>query len=286
MDRGCASVCRSLPPIPSFPHSPIVNHGICALSAIPVRAEPTDRAELVTELLFGECYSVLITQEKWLHIQIAADSYLGWIDLKQHTPVAPDYFADWLAQDHPRALDVVQMVSDADSRQPITLGCRLPFFDGMTLRMGSKQLFYNGQATNPAQETSPERQAALLRKMALTYLKAPYVWGGKSIFGLDCSGLMQQLFGLLGVQLPRDARQQIAHGQTVHFVSQAQPGDLAFFDNAEGAIVHVGMVLEEGQILHAHGEVRIDPLDHNGIFNRDRQRYSHKLRLLKRVLES
>ena len=262
-----------------------MNHGICALSAIPVRAEPTDRAELVTELLFGECYTVLVTQESWLHIQIAADGYLGWIDLKQHTPVAPDYFAAWQAQDHPRALDVVQMVSDADTRQPITLGCRLPFFDGLSLRVGARQFFYNGPATNPDQPAAPERQAALLRKMALTYLKAPYVWGGKSIFGLDCSGLVQQLYGLVGVQLPRDARQQIAHGQPVHFVAQAQPGDLAFFDNADGAIVHVGLVLEEGLILHAHGEVRIDPLDHNGIFNRDRQRYSHKLRLLKRVLE-
>jgi len=120
--------------------------------------------------------------------------------------------------------------------------------------------------------------------MALLYLKAPYVWGGKSIFGLDCSGLCQQLYGLVGIQLPRDARQQIDHGRPVHFVAQARPGDLAFFDNAEGRIVHVGLVMEEGQILHAHGEVRLDPLDHNGIYNRDRQRYSHKLRLLKRLL--
>ena len=262
-----------------------MKNGICALSAVPVRAEPSDRAELVTELLFGECYTVLLTQGGWLHIQIAADQYLGWIDAKQHQPVTPEYFAAWLAQDHPRVLDVVQMVSDADTRQPVTLGSRLPFFDGMTLRVGTRQLFYNGPATNPAQHQNLERQQALLRKMALTYLQAPYVWGGKSIFGLDCSGLVQQLYGLLGVQLPRDARQQIAHGQPVHFVAQAQPGDLAFFDNAEGAIVHVGLVLEEGQLLHAHGEVRLDPLDHNGIFNRERQRYSHKLRLLKRILE-
>ena len=262
-----------------------LNNGICALSAVPVRAEPNDRAELVTELLFGECYTVLVTQGNWLHIQLAADNYLGWIDVKQHTAVTSDYFAAWQAQDHPRALDIVQVVSDADSRQPITLGCRLPFFDGMTLRIGAKQLFYNGLATNLAHCQSPDRQLALLRKMAPVYLKAPYVWGGKSIFGLDCSGLMQQLYGLLGVQLPRDARQQIEHGQPVHFVSQARPGDLAFFDNADGAIVHVGMVLDEGLILHAHGEVRLDPLDHNGIFNRGRQRYSHKLRLLKRVLE-
>lgn len=261
-----------------------MNHGICALSAVPVRAEASDKAELITELLFGDCYTVLLRQGNWLRVESAADKYQGWIDYKQHTAVSVGYFQAWQAQDHPRALDLVQVVSDADTRQPITVGCRLPFFDGMTLKIGDKCLFYNGTATNPAQPATAERQLVLLRKLGQLYLRAPYVWGGKSVFGLDCSGLTQQLFGLLGVQLPRDAYQQIALGEVVDFVTQAQPGDLAFFENAEGRIVHVGVVLDEGQILHAHGEVRIDPLDHNGIFNRDRQQYSHKLRLIKRVL--
>ncbi|MBO2012713.1 C40 family peptidase [Siccationidurans soli] len=254
------------------------------MSAVPVRAEPNDRAELVTQLLFGECYQILVTQESWLQVQLAADNYVGWIDIKQHTPVSTEYYTDWCAHDHPRALDVVQAVSDATTKIPLTLGCRLPFFDGMNVRIGARNYFYNGTATNPAAAPDTARQAALLRKTALMYLKAPYVWGGKSIFGLDCSGLCQQLYGLVGIQLPRDARQQIDHGRTVDFVTQTKPGDLAFFDNSEGRIVHVGMVMEESQILHAHGEVRLDPLDHNGIFNRDRQRYSHKLRLIKRLL--
>ena len=225
-----------------------LNHGICALSAVPVRAEASDKAEQVTELLFGDCYTVLLTQGNWLHVEGAADNYLGWIDYKQHTPVSDAYFRAWQAQDHPRALDLVQVVSDAATRQPITVGCRLPFFDGMTLKIGDKCLFYNGAATNPGQAATTERQLTLLRKLSQLYLRAPYVWGGKSIFGLDCSGLTQQLFGLLGVQLPRDARQQIALGQPVDFVTQVQLGDLAFFENAEGRIVPVGVVLEEGQI--------------------------------------
>ncbi len=258
---------------------------------MPVRAEPTDRAELVTELLFGECYTVLLVQGNWLRVEAAADSYQGWMDRKQHREVSADYFATWRAQDHPRVLDVVQAVSSASARRPITLGCRLPFFDGMSLDLGDDNpLFYNGPATNPALSAAtaaapaPERQLALLRKAGLQFLGAPYVWGGKNIFGLDCSGLMQTLFGLIGVQLPRDARQQIALGEPVDFVTQARAGDLAFFDNADGAIVHVGLVLDESQILHAHGEVRLDPLDHHGIFNRERQGYSHKLRLIKRLL--
>lgn len=262
-----------------------MNHGICALSAVPVRAEPTDRAELVTELLFGECYTVLLTQGNWLRIEVAADKYLGWIDSKQHRPVSDGYFKAWCAQDHPRVLDVVQVVSSATTRQPITLGCRLPFFDGMTLKLGDgNSLFYNGTATSLAHAGQPERQLALLRKMGQQFKQAPYVWGGKNLFGIDCSGLMQTLFGLIGIQLPRDAKQQIALGEPVDFVTQARPGDLAFFDNAEGAIVHVGLVQEDSLILHASGEVRLDSLDHHGIFNRDRQKYSHKLRLIKRLL--
>jgi hypothetical protein len=265
-----------------------LEHGICALSVVPVRADPTDKAEIVTQLIFGDCYSILQVQNQWQQVRTAADQYVGWMDAKQHTPVTADYLAAWQAQDHPRTLDVVQMVSDPTTRIPVQLGSRLPFFDGMTLRLGERQLFYNGAATNPQNGHGPhgpvDARLRLLQKMALVYMKAPYLWGGKSLFGIDCSGLMQQLYGLIGVQLPRDARQQINLGQTVHFVAQTQPGDLAFFDNADGNIVHVGLLLEDQQIVHASGEVRIDPLDHNGIFNRSRQKYTHKLRLIKRLL--
>ncbi|MBT9391572.1 C40 family peptidase [Hymenobacter sp. NST-14] len=255
---------------------------------MPVRAEPSDKAEIVTQLIFGECYSILLLQGNWVQVRLAADQYVGWMDVKQHLAVTAAYFQQWQAQDHPRTLDVVQMVSDDATRMPVTLGTRLPFFDGMTLRLGEQTYFYNGAATNPRNGHGPEGPAAvrlrLLQKMALQYLKAPYLWGGKTLFGIDCSGLVQQLYGLVGVQLPRDAHQQIHVGQPVHFVAQTRPGDLAFFDNAEGRIVHVGLLLEDQQILHASGEVRIDPLDHNGIFRRDQQKYSHKLRLIKRIL--
>ncbi|TLM90154.1 NlpC/P60 family protein [Hymenobacter jeollabukensis] len=255
---------------------------------MPVRAEPSDKAEIVTQLVFGDCYTVLLVQGNWQQIRTAADNYVGWMDPKQHQPVSAEYLAAWQAQDHPRSLDVVQVVSHAKVRVPITLGARLPFFDGMTLRLGDDTYFYNGAATNPANghglQGPTDKRTALLLKAGQLFLKAPYLWGGRTLFGVDCSGLMQQLYGLIGVQLPRDARQQIDHGRIVHFVAQTQPGDLAFFDNAEGNITHVGMLLEDQQILHASGEVRIDPLDHNGIYNRQRQKYTHKLRLIKRLL--
>jgi len=141
-------------------------------------------------------------------------------------------------------------------------------------------MVYNGRATNI---NLPYREN-FLQKIALQYLKAPYVWGGKSVFGIDCSGFVQQVFGVCGHQLLRDAYQQVVHGQEVHFVALAKPGDVAFFDNDEGRIVHVGIMLEDQKIIHASGEVRIDDIDHYGIYNRDRKRYSHKLRIIKRIL--
>lgn len=256
-----------------------MDYGICSLSNAPVRSEPSDKAELVTQLFFGECYQVLQTEGNWLQIQIAADNYIGWLDFKQHFPVTYDYFLEWKATQHPRSLDIVQTVSSANTVTPILIGSVLPFFDGITLRVGHEKLVYNGRATNLSTDYRP----AVLSKIANTFLKAPYVWGGKSIFGIDCSGFTQQVMGICGIQLPRDAWQQVALGEEVHFVSQTRVGDIAFFENAEGRIIHVGILLENQQIIHAHGEVRIDQLDHYGIYNHQRKRYSHKLRLVKRL---
>ncbi len=256
--------------------------GLCPLSIAPLRAEPSDKAEQVTQLVFGEGYAVLAETPKWLHVRAAADGYEGWLDAKQHLSVPADWYAEFLAAaPHPRTLDVVAVVSDDHTRLPVQLGSLLPFFDGMTLRLGpTRRLFYNGLATNPRQ---PAPDGLLLRAANL-YRGAPYQWGGKSVFGLDCSGFTQQVFGLVGRQLPRDAGQQVHEGTEVHFATEARPGDLAFFDNAEGRIVHVGLVVGEGQILHASGEVRLDALDHHGIFHAGRGEYSHRLRIIRRVL--
>ncbi len=257
-------------------------YGICPLSIAPLRADPSDRAEQVSQLVFGECYTVLVAQEKWLRVRVAADGYEGWLDAKQHLVVPGAWFEAWVnAMPHARTLDVVGVVSDSHTRVPVQLGSLLPFFDGMTMQLGpDRKMFYNGLATNPRQ-AAPE---GLLLRAANLYRGAPYQWGGKSIFGLDCSGFVQQVYGIVGVQLPRDAHQQVAIGEDVPFVTQARIGDLAFFDNADGRIVHVGMVVGEGQILHASGEVRLDSLDHHGIYHTGRRTYTHQLRVVRRVL--
>ncbi|WP_299824603.1 C40 family peptidase [uncultured Pontibacter sp.] len=256
-----------------------MEYGICSLSLAPMRAETSDKAEIVTQMIFGECYEVLAREGNWVRVQLAADGYTGWIDHKQHTPVTSAYFQQWKSASHPRAMDLVQVVSDKDARIPIGIGSYLPFFDGMSIRVNEQSMVYNGRASNPSSVAT----TAQLIKVAYNFIKAPYLWGGKSIFGIDCSGFTQQVFGICGYQLPRDAYQQVSHGEEVHFVTQAQAGDLAFFSNEEGRIVHVGIVLEGQQIMHAHGEVRTDTLDHNGIYNVERKRYSHNLRIIKRI---
>jgi hypothetical protein len=247
---------------------------------VPVRREPSDQSELTTQLLFGECYQIIAHQEKWVQVQIAADQYVGWIDRKQHSKVSNEYFEEWQGQVHPRSVDIVQSVSSPIARIPVLQGSLLPFFDGISIRVGEEKLVYHGRASNP----SFSLKINFLTKMALSYLRAPYLWGGKSIFGIDCSGFVQQVYGICGYPLPRDAWQQVSAGEEVHFANLSRPGDLAFFDNAEGRIVHVGMVLEEQQIIHAHGEVRIDQLDHQGIYNLANRRYSHQLRIIKRII--
>ncbi|MCX2741575.1 C40 family peptidase [Pontibacter anaerobius] len=256
-----------------------MEYGIGMLSVVPMRADTSDKAEIVTQLLFGECYEVVAQDGNWRQLQLAADGYRGWIDFKQHTPVSAEYYKEWCKAQHPRAMDLVQVVYSADVRIPVGIGCYLPFFDGMSIRVNEERYQYTGRGSNPAAIATPVQ----LLKVANSFMKAPYLWGGKSIFGIDCSGFTQLVFGICGYQLPRDAYQQVDHGEEVHFVTQAQPGDLAYFSNPEGRITHVGLVLEGQQIMHAHGEVRIDTLDHNGIYNTERKRYSHNLRIIKRI---
>ena len=256
-----------------------MDYGICMLSLVPLRAETSDKAELVTQLLFGECYELVDRQDNWLCVQLATDGYRGWIDHKQHTPVSAAYYQEWQAATHPRVSDLVQIVRNAEIHIPIGIGSYLPFFDGAAIRIGDERFRFDGRAS----ETSGRATATQLAEVAKSFLKAPYLWGGKSIFGIDCSGFVQQVYGICGYQLPRDACQQVDHGHEVHFVTQTQPGDLAYFANSEGRITHVGLMLEEQRIMHAHGEVRIDTLDHNGIYNSNFKRYTHQLRIIRRI---
>lgn len=250
-----------------------MKYAICQVSVAPMRAEDSDRSELVSQCLFGEKVEILTTKKNWIKIQSDYDGYQGWADAKQFFELTADEYQN--AKNDCYALDTFNLAVENDHPLTLPLGAHLPNLDQGIIQIGQKQITYLGDFGKG------NFTKAQLIELSMLYLNTPYLWGGKSVFGIDCSGLVQQVYKLCGIHLPRDAYQQAELGDALSFVEEAEVGDLAFFDNAEGKIIHVGMVLPEHKIIHAHGKVRIDPLDSTGIFNTDSQNYSHKLRVIK-----
>jgi cell wall-associated NlpC family hydrolase len=258
-----------------------MHYGIAFQSVIPVRTSAAHEAEQSTQLLFGEMYSVQEEREDWMRITTVFDQYSGWIHRKQHHPLTTAEADKLLKSQKSVAAELVQTISNNDRSFPILMGSTLYDFDGMNFRIGKEKFVYAGQAVN---EESGLLHGEHIRRFAMKFLHAPYLWGGRNPFGIDCSGFSQIVFKLYGITLPRDAYQQADMGKTLHFIHEAREGDLAFFDNEDGKITHVGILLGNDQIIHASGCVRVDIIDHYGIFNREVKKYTHKLRILKRVV--
>jgi hypothetical protein len=258
---------------------------ICPLSSIPVRANPSDSAEMTTQILFGEVVEIIKTVDRldalnngWLYVRCTWDNYNGWVTKKQLQIIDNEYNIDI---EKSYCFELMHAVMGTDHSLPITIGATLPNFDGISFDLNGLKYTFSGQAIYPSQIVA---NSTLLLKIARRYLYAPYLWGGRSPFGIDCSGFTQQCFKMLGTDLPRDAFQQAEIGENVDFLAQAQAGDLAYFQNSSGRIIHVGILMGDGLIIHASGHVRIDKIDHYGIFHIQNQRYSHVLRLVKRLL--
>jgi gamma-D-glutamyl-L-lysine dipeptidyl-peptidase len=255
--------------------------GINCLSILPVRSEPSDRSEMVTQLLFGEMYTILDEKDGWLLVIGLFDNYEGWIDKKMSLAFPEDLFEK--AKDNPVFLvnDIIAKAKNLTDNSICHLvkGSVLPFLEKGIVNLGKMKFSVEGNVV----EIPKNPDLSNLEKEALAYLDVPYLWGGRSPFGIDCSGFVQMVFRSCGMNLPRDASQQVNLGETVSFIFEASPGDLAFFDNASGSITHVGIIIGDGRVIHASGKVRIDRIDHNGIFNVTEGKYSHNLRIIKRV---
>ena len=257
-----------------------MSYGICPLSLIPVRAEASHRSEQVSQLLFGEIFTITDQQNEWIKICTSFDDYEGWILKAQHAPLSLTEYNE-LQKSRPfMSYDLVQILINHQSITSILLGSVLPWYRSGNCRIGAVNYSFEGTA----KQIDFLATNKLVVENAFMYLNAPYLWGGRSPFGIDCSGLTQMAYKLCGIPLKRDAWMQSEQGQTIHLLDETQPGDLAFFDNEEGKIIHVGILTAKNRIIHASGQVRVDSIDHHGIFNTDLRKYTHNLRLIKRII--
>ncbi|MDY0104809.1 MAG: C40 family peptidase [Lentimicrobium sp.] len=255
--------------------------GICYLSLVAVRSEPSEKSEMVNQLLYGDMVDIEETYGDWFRIIGRHDQYMGWCSSKQIEIISQETL-DILTNSNQVLISGTTASIIAQGMPPITL------VQGSTLHQLSNKTFAGpsgeyhiaeGTTLVPGNNHVPD-----IVELAASYLKTPYLWGGRSPFGIDCSGLTQMVFKMLGIKLRRDARQQAEQGHVINLLAEAQAGDLAFFDNDEGNIVHTGILTENGQIIHASGKVRIDPIDHHGIYDKNIGKYTHKLRIIRRML--
>ncbi|MCB0548451.1 MAG: C40 family peptidase [Phaeodactylibacter sp.] len=259
-----------------------MSYVICPVSIVPVRNSSSNKSEMISQLLFGELAEVLETRgRQWTKVRCAWDNFVGWVASNQLKPVTPSEFQRF-QREFAYSLELFHTILAEDFCVPVVMGAQLPGFDGMRFKLDGDYFTFSGQAVFPENiEQTPD----FILKIARKYLHAPFLWGGRSPMGIDAPGLIQMVFKLAGILLPREAEQQVYLGEAVDFVEQSRPGDIAFFENKSGKITHCGIILPNHEVLHAYGSVRIDPVDHFGIYNKKQSRYTHRLRVVKRVLK-
>ncbi len=262
----------------------IEEFGITSKIMVPVRSGPDHRAEMVNQMLFGETFRLKRRIGGWIETESFYDGYSGWIELNDAQGISKEKLDSirtgtfYVTQ----RLTRIYSTNDQNENFLILPGSTLPEFNK------KKNTFILGETTyiletNGFTEQSRDPGEAII-ETAMSFLHAPYLWGGRSLFGIDCSGLSQIVFKINGLKLPRDAGKQAGEGTLVPFLKESKPGDLAFFDNEEGLITHVGILTGQGKIIHASGDVHIDSIDYQGISNGKNHEYTHKLRLIKSFL--
>ncbi|TRX40867.1 C40 family peptidase [Flavobacterium restrictum] len=251
--------------------------GICNLAIIPLRFEPSDKSEIVSQALFGEHFEILEQFKQWSKIKMQFDNYEGWVDSKQFQIITAASYNQLSSDAIILNADLIEYITaPTNVLLPIPLGASVSFLNYSEINTAN----FDFEGT----KISGVKPKNGLLNTAFMYLNAPYLWGGKSPFGIDCSGFTQMVYKLNGYQLFRDASQQALQGEALSFIEESEPGDLAFFDNEEGNIIHVGIIMENNYIIHASGKVRIDRLDHLGIYNPETNKHTHKLRVIKKII--
>ena len=251
-----------------------MRYGVCPQSIVALRSAPQDGSEMISQLLYGEHFKILEARKKWSRVRMAFDTCEGWVSNLQLKEIPEEEYLEREKIALPcYSNDLISHVYSTDEKmlQPIVLGSVLT-------KTQSFQHIFEGDFTQGSHEKSS------LIKTALLYLKEPYLGGGKTPFGIDSPGFSQMVYRINGYTLSREIEAQSKQGEALSFIEESEAGDLAFFDNEEGIINHVGIILQDNFIIHVYGEVRIDRLDHSGIFNAERRLYTHKLRVIKKVI--
>lgn len=249
-----------------------MSYGIANLSIASLRIEPSDASELLSQVLYGDRFKVTERRKKWSKIRLDFDRFEGWIDNNQYLEISEIEYQTLVDQPQKLSADLIEFVLDQnDQLITIALGSSLIALD-----------FLNHSFDGTSIAGIQTKQNIV--ENAFMYRNTPYLWGGKTPFGVDAAGFTQMVYKLNGHKLYRAVEQQAKQGEALSFIEESEPGDLAFFDNNEGQITHVGIIMADNYIIHAYGKVRIDRLDHSGIYNRDVKMHTHKLRVIKKII--
>lgn len=238
---------------------------------------------MISQILFGEVYIVLDKTENWLKIKTVYDEYQGWISLNMHSPINEDFFYFYIREPKKTTTNLA-LISDTKGfeAQYIPHGSTLPAFDekSLSFKLGDKTYRIYDKKSVGFEETNT------FSSISLRFLNAPYLWGGKSIFGIDCSGFTQVVYKIMGIKLLRDAYQQFSQGEFITEFKEIKAGDLAFFGKSVSQITHVGIILDATKIIHASGKVKINNWDEIGIYDSANKEYTHKLVGIKRIRQA
>ena len=248
---------------------------ICCNVFVPLRSGPSHKSEMVSQILFGEKYIITGKAGAWVKVMTLFDNYQGWIDTSHRQDILDKNFGQGAV------LCRSLLCHRADgSKLVLEAGCEIyePDYREGTFKIGS-EVFRVPDGLSEKYLRVSESKA----ETAMRFLNTPYLWGGRLPSAIDCSGLTQLVYKIHRIALPRDSSLQAEKGEGISFLEEAMPGDLLFFDNETGRINHVGLFLSAGLVIHASGRVRIDRLDHQGIFRDDLGKYVHKLRMIRRI---